>query len=370
MRNSNKTIIRTGSSPRTIFYSQSKDGHEYDYGKPLIQITGNASKHIKPFSSTERKLLDNITIFPQPDTYRTINPKPYNNNTTLKYKKTQESLDNNLLVIKETKQKSIIKTNPNKNARSKEIKNKNKIKANSIMKTKYDYKSEILNLPGNCKRNELEIKDDLNKDKNINKKIQTNSTAACLKNQNLYNSKISCLDNANNFHKNYSTGVINNKRRKIFNNFSNIMYSSNNIFYSKNEDKKVILPYQIEQGNENKNNKNNDIYLSNYMKDYKFKTIDNSNDLITNYNNNSNNYNSKGNKTPFPNDSNFFNAYNEKNSCDLKNMEYINNSHRKKNYEIHKRLFNEVHYQEKPVSLKTSYSRYYNKKNQSQIILG
>ena len=421
----NQQIIRTGSSPRTIFYSQTSGGHGYDYGKPMLQITGHSSRHIKQPSSIENKFVSGKKIYPQKNINKTINSIPYKSRNLFKNSKTNfSSLDNSLYVISNIKQKSLIKTNLKKNVTSYEminslknnedhinninnninntINNNSFRKFNSLMKTNYDYKSEIVNLPGNCKRNPNEIKDDLNKDDIIkNNKIKTNSTAACLKKNDLYNSKIFCLNSFNekNSQKNSRIGnLLNRRNKKNYKNVSDIIYSSNDVFYPNYENSK----------SKNKLNTNEN-FITNYAKDFKFKTVDNNGEelnmianklkkslsnnyynsncqLKNNKNNNKNNnksitslkynitnlyanYNSeKDNKNCYTNSqclipNYFYNVYNDKNSGKLKSN-YITNSHKKNNFEMNQKLFTEVH-QERPASLRTSYS--YNKKNYSQI---
>ena len=416
-----KKIIRTGSSPRTIFYSQSQTngGHGYDYGKPVLQITGHSSRHITQIYSSGYKFLGNKkkTVYPKQKSNRIVNPiTSRKRNIFKKPKENFSSLDHSLAVVKNSKQKSLIKTNLKKNATSSEMinilnnnfdnssnGNSNK-KFNSIMKTNYDYKSEILNLPGNFKRNPKEIKDDLDKEDIIkNNKIKTNSTACCFKNKCLYTSKICCLNNSNYEREpQNSLGTeisLNKNNKKSFKNVSDIIYSSNDVFY----------PNYLNSKNKNEL-KNNDNFITSYTSDYKFKTLGNNGEeiyLVTNgykskkhsnyYNTNFrskdnhknknkiyslkfnspycyiNNFNSgKNNDSYYINShssipSYFYNAYNEKNSCKFNNN-YITNSHKRKNIEEQKKVFNDVHQQERPVSLRTSYS--YNRKNYSQITFG
>ena len=73
MSNKNK-LNNSGNTPRVIFYSQSSKGHEYNYGSPLVTITGKNSRHIPQSTSKERKLLDYIKHHPQPNSKRTIIP--------------------------------------------------------------------------------------------------------------------------------------------------------------------------------------------------------------------------------------------------------------------------------------------------------
>ena len=105
-------------------------------------------------------------------------------------------------------------------------------KNNSIcenMKKKYDYKTEIINLPGSIKRDFNDIKDDIFTIYNKRK-----GTAFSIKNEQLYQSKINCLNgNYNekpiiNMKKNclrISTDYINHSNlKKGINNFRNSNY--------------------------------------------------------------------------------------------------------------------------------------------------
>ena len=75
-----------------------------------------------------------------------------------------------------------------------ETKNKNNKEKNTYsfyIKNKYDYNSEILNLPGGTKRGINDIKDDY--DKNNKDKTKLNSTIDCFRKRDFNNSKIECL---------------------------------------------------------------------------------------------------------------------------------------------------------------------------------
>ena len=96
------------------------------------------------------------------------------------------------------------------------------------MKKKYDYKTEIINLPGSIKRDFNDIKDDIFTIYNKRK-----GTAFSIKNEQLYQSKIKCLNgNYNerpiiNMKKNclrISTDYNNNALKKGINNFRNSNY--------------------------------------------------------------------------------------------------------------------------------------------------
>ena len=99
------------------------------------------------------------------------------------------------------------------------------------IKKKYDYKTEIINLPGSVKRDINDIKDDIFTIYNKRK-----GTAFSIKNEQLYQSKIKCL-NGNyterpiiNMKKNclrISTDYNNNALKKGINNFRNSNSFSN-----------------------------------------------------------------------------------------------------------------------------------------------
>ena len=164
MLNSSK-IFRPGCNPRTIFYSQSSKGHEYNYGSPILSITGKSSRHVSQISSGERKLFSNIKPHPLPNSKRTINPI-YNDTQIKKFNKAKKynwqnsSMDQTLIETKIKKNKPGIKIYSKKNKTSYELnnnknENENNTSKNSYsfyIKNKYDYNSEILNLPGGTKR--------------------------------------------------------------------------------------------------------------------------------------------------------------------------------------------------------------------------
>ena len=68
-------LNRSGCTPRVIFYSQTSKGHEYNYDKPVLTITGRNSRHLFQPKSSERKILDNIKHHPQLNSNRTLIPK-------------------------------------------------------------------------------------------------------------------------------------------------------------------------------------------------------------------------------------------------------------------------------------------------------
>ena len=124
----NNSLYRSGCTPRVIFYSQSNKGHEYNYGNPIVSITGRSSRHITPNISKERKVFDYIKPHPQPDSNRTLIPNCGNFDTKTRPRKFKSkvydsSLDNALCEINNKKQKSSIKICRKKNRTSLELLN-------------------------------------------------------------------------------------------------------------------------------------------------------------------------------------------------------------------------------------------------------
>lgn len=304
-------FTRTGSTPRVIFYSQTAKGHGYDYFGPVLEITGKSSRHITQKLPKDKKFKNKIKLFPQPNTGRTINPnldnqdeknkplKTEKKNKSLKY---YETMDKTFKEIIEKKQKYSVKVSKKKNVTCEDLlknfrdvdeneknaeitENINNINfpcddknfsRNCITckeylsyqtKKKYDFISEIVNLPGGIKREEKEIKDDYydnNKKKNL--KIINNSTASSFKhkilyssniNNNLYNDKVKInIDLNNNDFNEYDnnrkrgksadiTRYNKDSRKKQNKDFFNVIYSSNKIFYPNNNfDEKNNNNYQ------------------------------------------------------------------------------------------------------------------------------
>ena len=413
MSNKNK-LYNSGNTPRVIFYSQSSKGHEYNYGSPLVVITGKNSKHIPQSSSKERKLLDYIKHHPQPNSKRTIIPN-YGNEDNPKINKTNSkinycTMDNTFCEIISKKEKSSIKTSRNKNKTSNDLLNNfkdenkilnynpmNKNQISFYIKNKYDYCSEIINLPGGHKREMNDIKDDYD---NINKKINMNSTANCFRERNINSSKIDCL--CSNLKKKINRPYSINKTKKdsfndnLLNNCSDLIYSSNNIFYKNN--------YYNNHNNNNEfiNIKN---YESNYNKDINYinKDINNKENYLNNNQNNSNNTNLKSNNLIYKselkhnkiNKKDILNDYplkTEINKTFDNNNQFINNNNKiipkyynniykekrnslithytkRRNMNSFNKLFNEVHQELNNYSLMNQYGKNYSKKNYSQIEL-
>ena len=229
----NSKIYRAGYIPRVIFYSQSSKGHEYNYGNPVITITGKNTRHIPQNTSEERKLFSNIKPHPMPNSRRTIfpnyqNPQIKKFNKAKKYKWQNSTMDYTLSESQNKKIKPIIKISDKRNKTSEELNNNNIIQKNNnnnlnknsysfYIKNKYDYNSEILNLPGGTKRRINDIKDDF--DKNISEKKYLNSTANCFRKRDFDNSKIDCLNNcAKNKNDNIRKNIINLTNNKIYKN--------------------------------------------------------------------------------------------------------------------------------------------------------
>ena len=431
----NSKLYRSGCSPRVIFYSQTSKGHEYNYGKPLVSITGRSSRHITPNSSTERKLLDYIKPFPQPDSNRTIIPNcgNFDLNTYMKNSKRSKlnygSMDNTLCEIEDKKQKSSIKISRKKNKCSSDflygfkkeenasnnLNEENCKKYTFYIKNKNDYNSGILNLPGGSKKKIADVKDDY-QNQNKYSKINRNPTANCFRERNISSSKMSYLspDLRNKNNKNNLSSPINSSNRKNVNlkNFSNILYSSNNIFYKNNyysnensinntiNDKKSILnnyhkdikyinninnkennfdncqnktktiqtqPFRgrniYRRGSESKTLEENNIYKIKYNEDNKENYLYDYPNTETNYFNNKKKdyFKTNYNNTLIPNY--FDNVFKgKKNSL-------VTPYSKRKNMNSFNKLFNEVHQQDNKYSLMNYYGKNYSKKNYSQIEL-
>ena len=408
MSNKNK-LYNSGNTPRVIFYSQSSKGHEYNYGGPIVTITGKNSRHIPQSTSKERKLLDYIKHHPQPNSKRTIipgfgnldNPKFNKNNSKINY----STMDNTFCEKIVKKEKSSIKTSRNKNKTSndllsnfkdeKKLLNYNPRKKNQIsfnIKNKYDYCSEIINLPGGHKRKINDIKDDYSY---ITKRTNMNSTADCFRERNINPSKIDCLSpnlknkinrpySLNKTKTNYRQSLHNN----ILNNCSDLIYSSNNIFYKNNY-------YNNHNNDNNKKNYENNYnkYLNRINKD-----INNKENYFNNYNTNTNTntYNyfklnkpkvNKINKNDYSTDYPLKTEINKTfdNNQNINNNKivpkYFNNIYKEKrnslvthytkrrNMNSFNKLFNEVHQESNNYSLMNQYGKHYSKKNYSQIEL-
>lgn len=327
----NYNLTRPGSKPRIIFYSQTSKGHSYDYNKPILEITGKDSRHIPQKPSGDLKFLQKIKVHPQPNTGRTINPNLYkteketnnqNNNSNqifpntktgkkiIPFRKTNNfygTMDKTFKEIKEKKQMFLVKINKKKNITSEDLLknfknfdeneknndythsrnyNKNKLPNKQFSsfqsKKKYDLISEIVNLPGGVKCEEKEIKDDYYENSKKKKsKIIKNSTASSFKHKNIYSSEVELKninnnnDNNNFLENNYNNNYIikeNNNHKKANSEISNIVYSSNELFYP-------------DYYGENAKNTNNNLERNNYNSNFY-----NNNIKIILDNNNMNNY--------------------------------------------------------------------------------
>ena len=383
MSNKNK-LYRSGCTPRVIFYSQTSKGHEYNYGKPVMTINGRNSRHITQSCSTERKLLDYIKPHPQPDSNRTIIPNKDNidikrfNKTIKNSKINYGSMDNTFCEIKNINQKPSIKISKNNNKTSSDLlsnfknekkilnsnnNNINKNKYSSYIKNKYDYSSEIVNLPGGNKRKINDIKDDYN-NKSISKKNHMNSTINCFRERNINSSKMDCLGNSlkQKLNRPYSvsnlkTKYINCRNYNTMKTFTNLIQSSNSIFYKNYYD------------NNQNNLINNEKTINNYNNDKKYfnNNIYNKENYFINFQNNNNMNNNYEFYKGFNNNkithNNFEKVYKEKNNS------LITPYTKRKNMNSHNHLFNEIHQQNNNYSLMNYYGKNYSKKNYSQIEL-
>jgi hypothetical protein len=101
------------------------------------------------------------------------------------------------------------------------------IKRNDCLKIQYDHNSEIINLPGPIKRENKDIKDDIFTLYNKRK-----GTAYGIKNQQLYQSRVNCLNgNGNDFKiPNMKKSHLNINTDSLNNNFNNINHEKNLTF--------------------------------------------------------------------------------------------------------------------------------------------
>ena len=358
----NSKIYRSGCPKRVIFYSQSSSGHEYNYGKPVVSITGRNSRHIVPNSSTERKLFSNIKHHPLPNSKRTINPdyaspqiKQFNN--AKKYKWKNSTMDYTLCEQENKKIKPKIKISDKKNKTSEELKcdinNKNKDKKKNYkncysfyIKSKYDYNSEILNLPGGSKRIGNDIVDDFNKYKNVKEKLCLNTTANCFRKRDFNNS--SCLTpflkvNDQDLRNNITN--LSNKNISLYNynTKDNLVYNSNNIT---NDGYKVYYNNNKFKYNKAKSIRRNFFEASKDNSENNYK-----NEKFNNYQNNG-----------------LFKNY-VKDSFKYKNNDLITHYSRKRNVNSYNKLFNEIHQENSNYSQIKYYGNNYSKRNYTQFEL-
>ena len=359
-------MYRAGYTPRVIFYSQTSKGHEYNYGNPIVSITGKSFRHIPQNNSEERKLFSNIKHHQLPNSKRTINPENEKDNSEIKklnkssiYRWQKSTMDNTFSELEDKKFKPVIKISNIKNKTSDELdinKNKynNKIDKNSYsfyIKNKYDYNSEIINLPGGSKRGEKDIKDDYNK---IKKDISAcNSTINCFRKRNLNNSKIDCLNhisnieynnNNNNKKQNIRNSILNLSKKEIYNNDHN---TNGNKYVHNNEDN-------------NMNINNNNKYTYDKKNKIKRRIIEVSKDNNEDYNDlNHQQIKKNGLYKNYINDS-----FKNRNNNDL-----ITHYARKRNMKSYNRLFNEVHQENSKYNKINYYSNNYSKKNYTQFDL-
>ena len=361
MLNNNK-MYRAGYTPRVIFYSQTSKGHEYNYGNPIVSITGKGSRHIPQNTSAERKLFSNIKPHPLPNSKRTVNPENEKENSEIKklnktsiYRWQKSSMDNTFSGIEDKKYKPAIKICNIKNKTSDELainKNKyNKIDKNTYsfyIKNKYDYNSEILNLPGGSKRGVNDIKDDY--DKNMKDKMACNSTVNCFRKRNLNNSKIDCLNHIS------KNKINNNKSHNIRKNILNLSKKpfENNDYYTNDNTNAPV--------NEDYNRNINNINEYTYNKKNKMKRR-----IIEVSKNNNNNF-SDLNQQEIKHNGLYKNYINDsfkyRNNNDL-----ITHYTRKRNMKSYNRLFNEVHQENSKYNLINYYGSNYSKKNYTQFDL-
>ena len=354
----NSKIYRSGCPSRVIFYSQSSKGHEYNYGKPVLSITGRNSRHIVQNSSVERKLFSNIKPHPLPNSKRTINPN-YGNpqiqkfNKAKKYQWEKSSIEYSLCESQNKKFKPTIKISDKNNKTSEELKqdfnNKNKecMNKNSYsfyIKNKYDYNSEILNLPGGSKRIDNDINDDFYKNKNITEKRSLNTTANCFRERDFNNSKISCLQ-----------PFLKSKNQNIR---KNIIALANKDYVNDYSEKDNLI-------NNMTNAENKECYNDNKYKYNKRRAIKR-NIFESSKEDNENNFNTdKFNN--FQRIGVFKNYIND--SFSNKSNDLITRYSRKRNMNSYNKLFNDIHQENSKYNLMKYYGKNYAKKNYTQFEL-
>ena len=407
MSNKNK-LYRSGCTPRVIFYSQTSKGHEYNYGNPIVTISGRNSRHIIQNTSNERKLLDYIRPHPQPNSNRTIIPNCENiDDKTVKNKNTKinyGTMDNKFCEIKNNNQKSSIKISRSKNKTSSDLlsnfreeekvfdnnnsKSKTKNNYSYYIKNKYDYSSEIINLPGGNKRQFNDINDDFIIDPSSKKK-NMNSTANCFRQRNINPSKNDFISHDVNkkINRPYSisklkTDYENSKKGEKYNNFTNLINSSNIVFYNNNGDSRqntlnnlsndITINYNKEKDYiNNKENyytdNSNNITLNNYKTNEDMNFRKSRERIVQKYKNEMNNNKSFHFYQPINNNKLFPNYYEK--VYKEKNNSLVTPYTKIKNINFHNQLFNEIHQQDNNYSLLNYYGKNYSKKNYSQIEL-
>ena len=314
-------------------------------------------------------------------------------------------MDNLFHEKSEKRQKPLIKTSKEKNRTSKDLLSNfreekkfinnsfNKNQFSSYIKNKYDYSSEIINLPGGYKREINDIQDDYKT--NFSRKLNTNSIAKCFRERNInpskneyYFSNIKKSINSPYSEANLKTNYSKNRNNNLLDNCSDLLYSSNNIFYKNNyyedNNNKLINKRSMSNiYNKEINYINNDIldkenYInnyqitnnslakqSNYKNTFKNNTV-NKDKFINNchYNteiNQNSNFNQPINNKIVP--SNYNKVYKEKQN------DLITHYSKRKNLNSFNKLFNEVHQQKNNYSLMNHYGKNYSKRNYSQIEL-
>ena len=361
----NSKIYRAGYVPRVIFYSQSSKGHEYNYGNPVETITGKNSRHITQNCSAERKLFSNIKHHPLPNSKRTIHPDYENDpqiqkfNKAKKYKWKNSTMDYTLCENENKKFKPTIKIYDKKNKTSdeldfnnnnetKNINNKEKNTYSFYIKNKYDYNSEILNLPGGTKRRINDIKDDY--DKNHKDKTKLNSTIDCFRKRDFNNSKIECLK---------SLSKNNNKSHIMRNNIINLTNKETSGYNSNTNEDLINNKNNITNNHDNNFKDINNKYKYEKIKKIKRKFFEESkiNDENShNYQHFNDQANNNGLFRNYVNDS-FKNG----------NNDLITHYTRKRNMKSYNNLFNDIHQENSKYNLIKYYGNNYSKKNYTQF---
>ncbi len=309
-----------------------------------------------------------------PNSKRTIHPDYENDpqiqkfNKAKKYKWKNSTMDHTLCENENKKFKPTIKIYDKKNKTSDELdfinnnetKNKNNKEKNTYsfyIKNKYDYNSEILNLPGGTKRKNDDIKDDLEKN-NIENNIRMNSMTGFLRKRDFNNSKISCLKPFKKI-KNFDlrSNIINSNNNKTC--FNEDYYTNNNSFNNKN----IISNNSIIINNNNKYKYRKETEISKDNSEFG-RPIKNSELQLNYYNDNLSQF-----YQPIKHNDLLDNYIQD--SARNKNNDLMTHYSRKRNNKFHNRVFNEVHQenQKYEYNLMKYYGSNYSKRNYSQFEL-
>lgn len=278
----NNKQIRIDKSPKEkgIFFNKYKE-RDWNYLNIInyknTKIEGKLKRKVNILSKKEEKIYNNIKIYPQPNTIRTILPEYGPNPTTKTSKK-----------IVNTKSFSLDEKRIDKGKRKTNI-NKESVEQNEpykmhTKKAKYrDYKiTQITTLPGKIIRDINSIKDDKN---DINKIKEHKSKTIYYNNKvkNDYCSNVACLPNSLNIDmddkkmmRGKSYNKFNYKNKNEFNIFNNAVKSK--IKRDKNENYKErpfsSCRYYNINNNVNYNNENENNNIRKYKNAESYQSFD------------------------------------------------------------------------------------------------